>query len=135
MTLEYFLRLWPVAYGIGGIAVAALLWRMRGEFATKTDLSAAREEITAAGHSVDAMGQRIDRVERDMRHLPTREDIHNLHIEVTKMRGEMSEMRAEARGLRDIMERTEAVLIRHEDIIATAAAVRSGTAITGRGKA
>ena len=115
MTLDDLAKFWPMAFGVGGIVVASLLWRMRGEFATKADLAPLRADLAANT-------QRVERMERDMQHLPTREDIHNLHIEVTKMRGELGEMRAEGRGLREILARTEVVLTRHEDIIATAAA-------------
>ena len=117
MTLDFDLlaKFWPIAFGLGGIAVAALLWRMRGEFATKADVAPLRTDLTAAT-------SRIERMEGEMRHLPTREDIHNLRIEVTGMRGDLREMRAEAKGMRDIMTRTEAAIVRHEDIIAQAAA-------------
>lgn len=108
-------KFWPLAFGAGGIAVGALLWRMRGEFATKSDMAAMKTEL-------GKYSGRIERMEGDMKHLPTREDIHSLHIDVTKMRGELGEMRAENRGIREIMVRAEAVLTRHEDIIATAAA-------------
>lgn len=127
MTLDMLAKVWPFAFGIGGVVVAALLWRMRGEFATKGDLAAARDEIGKLGDHIDGVDTRVKGMERDMQHLPTKEDIHNLHIEVTKMRGELGEMRAESRGMRDIMARAEAVLLRHEDIIASAA--------SGRGKA
>jgi len=80
VTLDVLAKVWPFVFGAGGIAVAALLWRMRGEFATKADLVPLRADL-------GANTQRIERMERDMQHLPTKEDIHNLHIEVTKRRG------------------------------------------------
>ena len=114
LDMDILARLWPFAFGAGGVAVAALLWRMRGEFATKGDVAPLRADLTAAT-------QRIERMEGDMRHLPTRDDIHNLRIEVTGMRGDLREMRAEAKGMRDIMTRTEAAITRHEDIFAQSA--------------
>ena len=124
MTLDILAKIWPFAFGAGGVVVAALLWRMRGEFATKVDLAAARTEIEKLGDHIDGVDHRVKGMERDMQHLPTKDDIHNLHVEVATMRGELREMRAEGRGMRDLMVRTEAVLSRHEDIIATAAAAR-----------
>lgn len=112
--LDILSKTWPAAFGIGGIVVVALLWRMRGEFATKADLSTMRTDLSA-------QGQRIERMESDMRHLPTKDDITALRLEVRAMNGELREMRAEARGMRDIMTRTEQAITRHEDIIANAA--------------
>ena len=117
--LDILAKAWPAGFGLGGIVVAALLWRMRGEFATKADLASMRTDLSA-------YGQRIERMENDMRHLPTREDIHSLRLEVRAMNGELREMRAEARGMRDIMERTEQAVTRHDDIIASAAARAKG---------
>lgn len=114
LDMDTMARYWPLAFGVGGIAVAALLWRMRGEFATKADLAPMRADLTAAT-------QRIERMEGDMRHLPTREDINNLRLAVSNMHGDMREMRAEAKATRDIVERTEAAITRHDDILATAA--------------
>ena len=119
MPLDELTKYWPAALSAGGIFAAALLWRMRGEFATRTDLATLQADL-------NAYGKRIERMEGDMRHLPTRDDIHALHVEVTSMRGELREMRAENRGVRDILSRTEAALTRHEDII-HAAAARSQT--------
>ncbi|WP_211868993.1 DUF2730 family protein [Neoroseomonas terrae] len=115
--MDTLAKFWPLAFGAGGVVVAALLWRMRGEFATKADVMPLRDSLSAAT-------QRIERMEGDMRHLPTRDDIHNLRVEVTAMRGDLREMRAEAKGMREIMTRTETAITRHEDIFAQAAAQR-----------
>jgi hypothetical protein len=125
VTLDILAKLWPFVFGAGGVVVAALLWRMRGEFATKTDLATARSEIVKLGDHIDGVDNRVKGMERDMQHLPTKDDIHGLHVAVAQMGGELREMRAESRGMRDLVVRTEAVLTRHEDILATAAKAKS----------
>lgn len=111
-TLNEVLAYWPHISTLGGLAMVALMWRMRSEFATTSSVSGLSAEV-------NALTLRVERVERDVGDLPKREDIHSLQIAMTEIKGALGEMRAEARGDRDLLARVEHALARHEDIIAT----------------
>lgn len=111
MSWDDLLKWYPHVLTVGGLFMAFLLLRARGEFATKTDLSALATEVKETS-------RRVEIVEREMSHLPKREDIHALHLKLTEVQGDLREMRAEAEGDRGILGRVEAALQRHEDVIA-----------------
>ncbi|WP_431282710.1 DUF2730 family protein [Humitalea sp. 24SJ18S-53] len=117
LSFDEMLKLWPIVVTIGGIVLAGVLWRFRGEFATKADVSELRSEGVKTA-------QRLERIERDMQHLPTREDIHRIQLGMTEIKGSLGEMRVEARGDRELLSRVETAMARHEDIISSRA--RSG---------
>ena len=113
MTWNDFISWYPHAIAIGSLVVGFLLLRLKGEFAT-------RSEVTTLSANVAAVSQRVEIMDREMKHLPKREDIHELTVQLTRLQGNISEMRAEARGDREILGRVEGSLSRHEDIIAQA---------------
>lgn len=111
MTWSDLLSYYPHVLTAGGLFVSYLLLRARGEFAT-------RPELAALSADVAKVAQRVEIMDREMQHLPRREDIHALHLKLSEVQGSLGEMRAEARGDRDLLARVEAVMSRHEDIIA-----------------
>ncbi len=113
ITLNDVWAWWPLITTLGGGGMAYLLWRFRGEFATKADLAALASDSAQTG-------RRIEKIERDLQHLPSKEDIHRLQLAITEMNGKLNEIRAESRGDRDLLTRVEAALTRHEDILASA---------------
>lgn len=59
--------------------------------------------------------KRIDAIELRLAGVPVREDLHQLHISLSDMRGDLKEMRATMKGNNTVMERLEAIVSRHED--------------------
>lgn len=112
ITLNEIWAWWPLITTLGGFGMAFLLWRFRGEFATKADLAA------LASNSAET-GRRIERIESEMQHLPSKGDIHKIQLGMSEINGKLGEIRAESRGDRDLLTRVEAALTRHEDILAT----------------
>lgn len=112
ITLNDVWAWWPLITTLGGAGMAFLLWRFRGEFATKADLAA------LASNSADT-GKRIERIEEVMKHQPSKDDIHKLQLAMTEIKGSLAVMRAESEGSRDLLSRVETALTRHEDILAT----------------
>lgn len=70
------------------------------------------EELKA---TVDAHEQRLLSLEQTLRAMPSKDDLHELQITMTKMSGEMSVMRAVMEGNSAIMTRLEAVVTRHDE--------------------
>lgn len=109
LTLNDFLSYWPHISTFGGLAMVALMWRMRSEFATTASVAGVSADIATLGIRVAAM-------ERDMRDLPKREDIHAIQLGMADIKGQLGQMRAEAGGDRKLLERVEIALARHDDI-------------------
>ena len=74
-----------------------VIWMVRKSFVTHDDLAVER---SARG----ALEDRVTHVEHEIRQFPSRDDLHVLGMEMEKLRGDMREWRAEARGAREIFE-------------------------------
>lgn len=59
--------------------------------------------------------QRLATIEQQQRSMPTKDDMHVLHLGMSEMRGDLREMRAAMDGNRQIMGRLETIVSRHED--------------------
>src|SRR3546814_12078474 len=92
-------------------------WSMRKSVATKADL----DEVTK---TLGKHGNRIGLIERDMQHLPTKDDMHNLKLELSEVVGELREVRADYRHVMPQQGRIEAVLTRPEKIFSDTAGAR-----------
>lgn len=69
------------------------------------------------GHKtvLDHHGLRLSSIEQALADSPGRKDMHDLHIALADMRGDLKEMRATMRGNNDVMKRLETIVSRHED--------------------
>lgn len=85
-------------------------WSMRRAFATKTD------------HS--ALALRVGVIEHEMKHMPTKDELHDLQLELSETVGEIKLVRAEYGSLMGLVTRVEAVATRHEQIFVDAARSR-----------
>lgn len=92
------------------LAIIGWLQVRWGALSKRVDDQAARVE----GHA-----SRLASVEAAIRTMPAREDLHRMEVSVTAMAGEMKTVAAIIRGHRDLMERMEAVVARHEDHLLT----------------
>src|SRR3546814_4528546 len=104
--MEDWLKYWPVVVVVINALMLWAGWSMRKAFATKVDL----DEVTK---TLGKHGNRIGLIERDMQHLPTKDDMHNLKLELSEVVGELSEVRADYRHVMQQQGRIEAVLTRH----------------------
>lgn len=69
----------------------------------------------AGSERMDRLDQRLASVEQTLRAQPTKEDMHQLHLTLKEMQGEMKTMAAVIEGNNKIMERLETVVQRHEN--------------------
>lgn len=80
----------------------------------------------ALSDRVDGQAERAERhsdrivgLEAAIRNLPGRDELHRMEVSVTQMAGEMKAVGALMAGQRDLMQRMEAVVARHEDHLLT----------------
>lgn len=98
----------------GAVGMSALLWRMRGEFATRPDVKALSERL-------DSHHERISDIESHLKILPTGEAIHSLAVSIERLRGDINVVGERLSGFKDDIDRVEGTLTRHEDILSEAA--------------
>lgn len=69
------------------------------------------------GHKtvLDHHAIRLSSIEQELADNPGRKDMHELHIALSEMRGDLKEMRATMRGNNEVMRRLETIVSRHED--------------------
>lgn len=105
---------WPLLLFVLNAVMVWIGWSFNRKFATKDDLTA-----MTANH--DALKERVARVEYDVGHLPSKDDLHAVKLELTEIVGELREARADYRNILSLLTRTEAVVARHEAIFSDAA--------------
>jgi hypothetical protein len=64
---------------------------------------------------LDHHGLRLSSIEQAIADSPGRKDMHELHIALSEMRGDLKEMRATMKGNNEVMRRLETIVSRHED--------------------
>jgi hypothetical protein len=108
------LQYWPLAMLIINGPIAWAIWGMKKEFASKKDLDGVRQNFVA-------VEKRLGSVEQSILYVPSREDLHQVQLQLADVVGELKAARADYRGLEGLLERTEAAVARHENIFADAA--------------
>lgn len=71
--------------------------------------------LKAGSDRMDRHETRINQIEHSMTALPDKEDLHALQLEMVRQTGSLAEMSATFRGSKEVMERLEIVVNRHED--------------------
>ncbi|SMF85798.1 Protein of unknown function [Tistlia consotensis] len=115
--MEGLLKLWPLLLFLINGLMGWAVWSMRKEFATKADVAEVKE-------SVGNLAGRVELVERDLEHLPSKDDLNKLQLELAKVVGELREVRSDYRHLMENQGRIDQVLTRHEQIFSDAARQR-----------
>lgn len=115
--METLLHYWPICLFVLNGVMAWFIWSMRQSFATRQDLEDVHD-------SVDKVAQRVELVERDMMHLPTKDQLHSLMLQMEGLSGALETARADYRHVLDGQRRVEAVLTRHEQIFSDAARMK-----------
>lgn len=99
------------AAGISTIAnMLLLLWNI---FSSPSRKNGARLDALTAG--LAAVEQRVSVIDQVQRALPSKDDMHELEISMTGLRGELARMGEKLAGHVAIMSRLEATVSRHED--------------------
>ncbi|WP_339696089.1 DUF2730 domain-containing protein [Celeribacter baekdonensis] len=89
-------------------------WRTRDKDVEKRD-KAISEQFRLGGERMGLLEGRVTIVEQALRGQPTRENLHELHLSLKEMQGEMKTMVAVMEGNSKIMSRLETIVARHED--------------------
>lgn len=88
-----------------------LWWSLRKQFVSVESHEECRDKrgkrLGEAESGIATLIHRLEIVERDVKALPTVQGINTLSVELEKLRGEMQGFRAEMKGQRDFMQRTE----------------------------
>lgn len=69
----------------------------------------------AGSERMDRLDARMASVEQTLRGMPTRDDLHHLHLTMKEMQGDLRTMNAVMEGNTKIMGRLEVIVGRHEN--------------------
>lgn len=103
-----------VALTLAQGGLAWLMWSMKKEFATKSELS----KVDA---DVKEVLIRVTQVEQEVKHLPTRAELHALALALKDFGGDLKAARSDMSNLRGLVQRAENTITRHEQIFSDAA--------------
>lgn len=103
---------------VGTILLAIALAYLRGHFVTRKEHEAVVLKQAEMKERLDRGDARFTQLGERIATLPTRQDMHELALAVTAMGGDLKAVTASMTGLRDITERIEAAVARHESIFA-----------------
>lgn len=103
------LMLWVAALSML-LSVGTAIWNIFSGPSRKN-----AERLGAHGKELDALAGRVAALEQAQRSMPTKDDMHALHLGMSEMRGDMKAMRASMEGNAKVMGRLETIVTRHED--------------------
>ena len=89
----------PLA-ALAGLVATAILWRLKGEFASKADLQQTRDRL-------DTVEAEIERVCTRLEMLPDHEDLSDVRERLASMEGAIKVASEQVEGLRQVMVRLE----------------------------
>lgn len=114
--MEGNLNIAPLMVWVGVLAaLLAFGTNVWGIFSSPSKANAQRlREVSAR---LDAHDLRMQRLDQSLQVIPSKDDMHAVQISLEALRGEFKAMRAEMGGTKDIMERLETVVTRHEDYL------------------
>lgn len=73
------------------------------------------ERFKLGSERMDRHDARLASMEQTLRGLPAKQDMHDLQISITELKGELKTMAAVIDGRNRLMERLETIVERHED--------------------
>ncbi len=92
------------------LSVGTVLWNLLNSGSKRN-----AERLESHSKRLGDHDQRLASLEQAQNSMPTKDDIHSLHLGMAEMRGDLREMRAAMDGSRQIMGRLETIVTRHED--------------------
>lgn len=99
------------AAGISTVAnMLLLLWNIFSGPSRKNG-----ERLDAVASTMSNVERRVSAIEQSQHALPSKDDMHELEITMTGLRGELATMSEKLAGHVAIMNRLEATVARHED--------------------
>lgn len=104
-TLKDLASVASFALSIGAMIYAFFATRKKDNDQRFSELSAQNMKLTA----------RMTKAETLLNAVPSREDIHGIHLEIASMNGAVGRMEAVMEGNAKIMGRLESIVSRHED--------------------
>jgi len=100
-------------------------WSMRKAFVTKAEFTKLQNDYGTQFANLqtqhNGLVARVEGIEREMKHMPTKDDLHDLQLELGEAVGEIKLARAEYGSIMGLMTRMESVVTRHEQIFVDAA--------------
>lgn len=92
------------------LSVGTVLWNMLNSGSKRN-----AERLESHAKRLGDHDQRLATLEQTQGSMPRKDDIHQLHLGMSELRGDLREMRAVMDGSRQIMGRLETIVTRHED--------------------
>lgn len=104
VTLPFLLTLGTLLY---------TWWRTRDRN-VEDKFRAVDERFKLGSERMDRHDTRLNSMEQTLRGLPAKQDMHELQISITELKGELKTMAAVIDGRNSLMERLENIVERHE---------------------
>ncbi|THA21148.1 DUF2730 domain-containing protein [Histophilus somni] len=90
--ISFIQKYWQILMTILGLVVTLFWLKADSKYAKKSDLAAVRSDVQANEHRVTTLENRLDS-------LPTTEDVANLKVLMTEIKGETKATTAELKAL------------------------------------
>jgi hypothetical protein len=121
--MQFDLNAWVAVGGALALllSLATSVWTIfsgpsRANARRHDELAKLTDDRFAEGRArMDRHDNRISRLEQSLQAMPTKDDMHAVALAVEGMRGRLDVMSAQMGGQKDIMERLEIIVSRHED--------------------
>lgn len=94
------------------LAVGTTIWNIVNSGSKRN-----AERLSGHGQRLIDHDQRITALEQAHNSMPTKDDMHSLHLGIAEMRGDMRELRAVLAASGEVMGRLDRVVTRHEDFL------------------
>lgn len=108
-TTVQVLILWALALSTL-INFVTVIWNI---FSGPSKKNGAR--LDAMAQTMSALDQRVSAMELTQRAMPSKDDIHELELTMSNLRGDMNTMSEAMKGQSAIMARMEAIVARHDN--------------------
>jgi chromosome segregation ATPase len=112
-VMEYDFRL-TLPFILTVVTIVYTWWRTRDRN-VDDKFKAVGERFNQGSERMDRHETRLASIEQTLRGLPAKQDMHELQISITELKGELKTMAAVIDGRNRLMERLENIVERHED--------------------
>lgn len=111
--IEYDLKI-TLSFVLAIATIVYTWWRTRDQN-TDSRFRAVDERFKLGSERMDRQDARLASIEQTLRGLPAKQDMHDLQISITELKGDLKTMSAVIEGRNRLMERLETIVERHED--------------------
>ncbi len=107
ITLAQVQSVSTIVLGVGALVCAAIMWRLKGEFAARGDVKALAERVDRMELEQAALSARVEQG-------PTHEDIARLRVQLGEVAGDVKALNATVgTGMQGVREQL-AMLVKHQ---------------------